>query len=254
MDEFLKQIIREAGSVAKQYFHDGVSHTTKEHLGDLLTEADVAVSDYLIAEIQKKYPEHKIFSEERQETINPEGTIEWVIDPIDGTRNFAMGIPLWGTLIAVLDGDETILAAVYNPNADELFFAKKGEGAFMNGEKMQVNGTKELDHCFSICVRGSHADAHGPRFKKALSEIVNNTAIWMHNFGTMVPVCNVAGGGIDFYISNCGKDYDYLAPVCICQEAGAVVTDSFGQPWSREKNDLVIANKHLHPKVLELFA
>lgn len=94
MDTFLKDIIKEAGQIAKGYFDKGVSHEEKSHVADLLTEADLAVSDFLVKKIHETYPDHHIKSEELGEEINPGAEYEWVIDPIDGTRNFAMGVPV----------------------------------------------------------------------------------------------------------------------------------------------------------------
>jgi myo-inositol-1(or 4)-monophosphatase len=252
MQDFLKQIIKEGGEMAMEYFKKGVSHSTKSHLGDLLTEADLAVNDFLLEKIREKYPDHKITSEER-DVVNPDASeYEWVIDPIDGTRNFAMGMPIWGTLIAIMKDGEPYLAAVYNPTVDELYFAEKGKGSYLNDKQIFVNKTDSLDHAMGFCIRDSRGREYDEKFVTALKNLIDGNA-WMHNFGTMVALCNLAQGGLDFFFTNSGQEYDYLAPVLICSEAGATVTDTDGNPWKRDRIDVVVANPNLYPKVMELF-
>ncbi len=253
MDTFLKKIIKEGGMIAKKFFDKGVTHTTKAHLGDLLTEADMEVSNYLVTQIHKAYPDHHIFSEEMDEEINPGAQYEWVIDPIDGTRNFAMGIPMWCVLVAVLKDGELHMSAVYNPTADELFFAEAGKGATMNEKEIHVNNTETTEHGFGICARSSTDFPFREEFVRAMNEIVDNTNTWVHSFGTMLGVCYVANGGIDFFFANTGYDFDNLAPALIAREAGALVTDCDGNEWKRDRHDIVIANPKLHPKLMEFF-
>lgn len=218
-----------------------------------MTAADIAVSDSLIAAIQKQFPTHHIHSEELKDDINPGAEYEWVIDPIDGTRNFAFGIPMWCQLVAVLKNGEPYLGAVYNPASDKLFFAEKGKGAFLNGNRISVNGVSALDHSFGVLVR--HYDStHMDRYNRFVCRVTNETTVWMHNYGTMLGGAFVAAGGIDFFAINCGFDHDNLPIALLCEEAGARVTDSDGNPWTRHRRDIVIANPALHPKLMEFFS
>jgi len=252
MDQFLKQTIKECGQIAKKYFAEGVQHKTKRHIADLVTVADVAVSDFFISQVQERYPDHGIHSEEREEEINPESTHMWYIDPIDGTRNFANAIPVWCVQIALYVQDELILAAVYDPLSDELFFAGKGKGATMNGLPIKVSSTSEVNHSYGSCVRGYATDT-SEQIIKANHYLVSETKCWLHNFGTMLLAQYVASGGADFYAGNAGFDHDYVAPALICREAGALVTDFEGNEWKRGRRDIIIANPELHKKLLPLF-
>ncbi|MBI2444054.1 MAG: inositol monophosphatase [Candidatus Magasanikbacteria bacterium] len=251
MEDFLKEIVLKAGELAKSYFLKGVQFTTKAHLGDLLTEADTAVNNYLVGAIQRRFPDHRIYSEELAADINPGGAYEWIIDPIDGTRNFAMGIGLWCVMVALYEGGQPRAAAIGNPLASELFFARAGGGATLNGLPIRVNATATLDHAYGFCVRGINT-THEERYRRFLDRIVNDTTVWMHNFGTMLGACYVASGGADFFAENCGFDHDHVAAALICAEAGARVTDSDGRPWQRGRRDIVIANPRLHPELLTL--
>lgn len=251
MHQYLKQIIVEAGNMAKDYFLKGVTFKTKTNLGDLVTVADVAVSEFLTKKILAKYPTHQIHSEEVKDDINPGAEFEWIMDPIDGTRNFAKGIPMWCVMVAVYQNQEPLFAAVYNPVSSELFFAKTGEGATLNGMPLKVNDVSSLDYGFGSFSRGLHT-THEANYRKMSDRLNNETTVWVHNFGTMLGACFVAAGGVDFFAINAGLDHDYAAPVLICKEAGALVTDSDGNPWQRGRRDIVIANPKLHPKILEL--
>ncbi|KKW42468.1 MAG: Inositol monophosphatase family protein [Candidatus Magasanikbacteria bacterium GW2011_GWA2_56_11] len=251
MQDFLHTTIRAAGAIARDYFVRGVTHSEKTSVADLLTEADVAVSDYLIAQIQANYPDHQIHSEERAADINPGARYEWVIDPIDGTRNFALGIPFWAPLVAVIKDGKPFLAAIFNPMSDQLFSAAQGGGAYLNGQRIQVNGVDTLEHGFGVIYRRS-GFPRVERYIRAMDELNRASTTWLHNYGSMVAAAHLASGGIDFYLSNSGFDHDLLAPALICSEAGAVVTDADGNPWTREHHDIVIANPRLHPKVLAL--
>ncbi|MFH1286772.1 MAG: inositol monophosphatase [Candidatus Magasanikbacteria bacterium] len=255
MNTFLKIIIKEAGDLAKEYFEKGVEHTTKSSPADFVTEADTAVSDFLIERIRSKYPDHNIKSEEQDESTNPGAEYEWVIDPIDGTRNFTMGVPVWCVIIAVLKDGVTQLGAVYNPNSDDLFFAEKEKGAFRNGKQIHVNNADRIDYAFANVARAYEGGVYGDyidRYRRVNVRLVLETKAWLHNYGCMLPACYLASGAVDFMLGNAGMDWDYLAPFLICEEAGAVITDSDGNPWKRGRQDMVIANKDLHPKVMGL--
>lgn len=253
MEDFLKQLITEAGNLAKDYFIKGVEFKTKAHLGDLVTVADVAVSDLIIKRIQEKFPDHCIYTEEAKEKINPGAQFEWVIDPIDGTRNFANGIPMWCVMIALYENGVAKAGAMYNPLSNELFFAASGGGATLNGMPIHVNSVDSFDHGFGFIVRGVTIDPiKEANYRRLISKITNETSCWMHNFGTILSACFVASGGADFYAVNCGMDYDYAAIDLIAREAGALVTNADGALWTRDRRDIVIANPKLHSKIIEL--
>ena len=251
MKSFLEEIIRAGGEKAEEYFKKGVSSRPKTNFADVVTEADEAVSHYLVDAISRKFPTHSIHSEELKDDVNPGGEFEWVIDPIDGTRNFALGIPMWCVMIAVLKDNQRYMAGVYNPLADEFFYAEKGKGAFLNGRRIKVNSTASLTHSMGIII----ADPEGveaEKFHAATSSVYRHTG-WVKNFGTMFACCHFAKGGLDFFYHNCGFDHDYLAPILISEEAGAIVTDCHGRPWQRGGKDLVMSNPKLHSELLKLF-
>ena len=144
----------------------------------------------------------------------------------------------------------TKYAATYWPVDDHLYTAEKGQGAFLNGEKIFVSNPSGLKNTAGHC--SSPRPANGPRIKNAWIKLFENETRH-RNYACMFNLILVSRGVHDYYVSNGGNDYDHLAPVLICEEAGAVVTNSFGEPWKRGMEDMVIAGPLLHPKILELF-
>ncbi|ETW99620.1 inositol monophosphatase family protein [Candidatus Entotheonella palauensis] len=256
MIDFLQSIIRQAGAMALTYYHQGVASSAKANRGDLVTEADVAVSAFLVEAIHRRYPDHHIASEELDEDINPGAPIKWIIDPIDGTRNFFNTIPVWCTLIGVLQDGQLYLGAIYDAIHDNLYFAERSCGAYKNGQRIYVNQTDTLDHAYGMFSRAGEQGVYGrfiPEYRAAFIRLVNDTTVWIHYSGSMLSLGDLASGTIDFCAFNHGLDHDLAGPLLICQEAGAVVTDHRGQPWQIGRQDVVIANPALHPKVLDLF-
>lgn len=257
MERFLQQLVKDAGEIAKGYFQEaGLKVRTKSHGNDYVTQADIETSRYIVETILDSYPDHAILSEELPDKINPGAQYEWVIDPIDGTSNFVAGIPFWCVSIAVVKDGEQYLGAIYNPISDDLFFAKQGEGAQLNGNPISVSNTEVLDSAMGVFVRANKSGIYGTftsKYESALISIVNSSGAWLKNFGTVFGHCFVASGGLDFAAGNAGQDWDYLASFLICQEAGAHITDSDGNPWQRGRQDYIIANPTLHKELFKHF-
>ena len=252
----MKTIIKEAGEVALGYFKK-VDLKTREKGDerDIVTEADESVSDFLVNAIGKQYPDHHICSEEMDDDINPGAEYEWVIDPIDGTWVFSKGLPTWGIMIAILKNGESYLSAVYFPVYNDLFFAEKNKGAFLNDKIIEVNNIDLLDRANGIFYRSNPGTVYGVLFEKYRSlgaKLVLNTDCHSMNVGSAASICYIANGTFGFAVSNAGLDWDLLPPFLICSEAGAVITDSDGNPWERGRQDYVLANPEIHPQIMKL--
>ncbi|TAN33568.1 inositol monophosphatase [Patescibacteria group bacterium] len=257
MLEFVKSTIKEAGYLAKGYYLKGVKSGVKSNPSDVITEADTEVEKFLIEKILEKYPDHGIISEERKEEINPGAEHTWVIDPIDGTRNFANHVAMWCVMVGLTKNGTPYLSAIYDAMNDELFWAQKGEGAYLNGERIKVGNYDKVEHCFLIFSQGAVGCGNGQkRFKDYVrfwNNINGDTGCWLHNMGTILTMCHLAAGRIDAVVTNAGFYHDFLAPYVIATEAGAKWTNSFGEEWKRGECDIIVANPVLHKKLLELF-
>ena len=263
MQEFLKQIIKEAGYIAKGFYERDVKDLdahTKGDPTDIVTIADKAVSEFLVAKIQEKFPEHGIISEELDYEINPGAEYTWVMDPIDGTRNFANHIGVWCTMIGITKNGEPQIGAIYDALNDELFFAEKGKGAQLNDHPINVSATDDIRH-FKICfgagqIRGNSVYDVPYKIMERLVGFYNNLmkddGHWISNYSTCLTLGHIAAGRIDAYVLCGGVYHDYLAGFVIASEAGAKFTDIDGNVWKRGRRDIVVANPKLHKKISDL--
>jgi len=256
MDQFLKQIIKEAGYLAKGFYKEGVEHEYKTSASDFVTKADREVELFIRAKIKEKYADHAIMGEEHALEGDENAEYKWVIDPIDGTRNFAKHIAVWCTLIGITKNGKPYMGACYDAINDELFFAEMGKGAYLNDKKISVSSITDIGHCYLIFSGGSRdycREKDYERYAQWQKNSAKGNGLWVHNFGTMLPACHLAAGRVDAFVNNTGKLHDNLAPYIIATEAGAKWTNSYGEEWNLEDRDMVVGNPTLHPKLLELF-
>jgi myo-inositol-1(or 4)-monophosphatase len=199
--------------------------------------------------IKAAYPDHGIVSEE-SEGYNLDAEYVWYIDPLDGTKNYASGTPLFGINIAVAQKGVLKHAAIYMPALNELCYAEDGKGAFINDVQIRCSEKKDWPGVYG-CGPMKFTD-NNMAFLKALSDLSGNTA-WVNGIGCAV-ACGMwtAAGRRDFYLGSSSNSWDYAAPALVCKEAGCIVTNIKGEEWKPGDRGLVAANKHLHPKLLEI--
>ena len=131
-----------------------------KELNYIVTDVDTYMESKIIEKIKEIFSEHSIYSEEKGEIIG-ESEYTWFIDPIDGTINFAAGIPLFSTSIALKKNDETIFGLVIDYNQNDVYFAFKGQGAFCNDKKLEVSNTDKLNNSIlSFCLTSHYSDEH----------------------------------------------------------------------------------------------
>ena len=155
MKEVLLWATEEAGKIIQFYFNGTFKIDNKGTVNNLVTEVDKMSEDKIIEIIRKHFPDHSIISEEVGELLKP-SDYQWIIDPIDGTVNFAHGIPMCCVSIALKYKDDLLLGAVYNPMMKELFFAEKDKGATLNGIPISVS--KKTDYVVAGTEAGSKLD------------------------------------------------------------------------------------------------
>lgn len=227
--EFIQQSLEEAAKIARKRF-GRVSGTTKE--GDksqVLTETDIEIGKYLIDRIQHSFPQYNIIDEEAG--IVDEGSeYTWVIDPIDGTSNFAEGVPTYGVMLGLLEGGQPIAGGIALPSFEEVCIAEKGKGAFCNGERMQVTGTKELDSVLVVYMIDAHReDPDSTRQECALlAEIVLRIRN-LRSSSSAFDFVMVAKGKYGAVLMRTSKIWDNVAPQILIEEAEGVYTDFFGK-------------------------
>jgi myo-inositol-1(or 4)-monophosphatase len=151
MKEVLIDALRQSGDVLLSYFNKPLVATQKESISSVVTAADLESERLLIELISNAFPGHNIIAEESG-FINRKSAYTWVVDPLDGTSNFAAGIPWFGVLISVFKNNETIMGGAYLPVTDTLYFTEKGNGVFRNDERLPLLSDKKIEEVlFAFC-------------------------------------------------------------------------------------------------------
>jgi myo-inositol-1(or 4)-monophosphatase len=239
---------------AGEILQSGVGTDLKiRHKGriDLVTKIDQLSEDFLVGEIKNHYPGHTIFTEE---TGHHQGHADhcWYIDPLDGTINYAHGIPIYCVSIAYAEKQRTQLAVVLDPTRPECFSAEQGKGAWLNGQPIQVSRITELVD--GILVTGF--PYHTESWRNNLDNFARffYEAQSVRRFGSAaLDLCYVAAGRVDGYWQIESHAWDIAAGALLVQEAGGLVTNLDGSPdFLQEPYCVVAANPHLHPKILDV--
>ena len=242
----------EAGAIElKRYFNNpDLKITNKEGINNWVTEADHAAEKAIFEVIQTQFPDHFILSEETGE-ISTSSDTKWIIDPIDGTINFACGIPICCVSIGVEKNGEMILGAVYNPFMNELFFAEKGKGATLNGNKISVSSKTDLLHsCLVTGFPYTYLDSeNGPL--QIFERLIRNGVPVRRLGSAAIDLCWVAAGRFDGFYEHKLNAWDSAAGYLIVEEAGGKVTDMKGNKYSPYQFQLVATNGLIHDELVE---
>lgn len=251
MDKLIQRAVVKAGkAVLKRFGKDKVSYMKSDYAWDCVTDADLMSEKIIISEIGKSHGEHGFLAEESGRSES-ESDYVWIIDPIDGTMNFATEVPLFGVMAALAHRNKVILSAIYLPVTKELFFAKEGKGAFLNGKKIHCSQNTELERTIGVGqlkTRGRPA-----KFMKILLDNIKSEHFMLSSFGAMsVNACYVACGRRDWSVSLEGAVHDFAPAYLLLKESGCRVTDLNGRPWKLGTGGFVAANPRLHKQLLKL--
>ncbi len=234
-----------------RFFNSDFKISNKEGVNNLVTEADHASEKAIIGVINSKFPDHQILAEETGE-IKQESTYKWIIDPIDGTVNFAHGIPLNCVSIAIEKEGEVILGAVYNPHLNELFFAEKGKGATLNDKPIRVS---EEDKTIKAClVTGfPYTYINMPNGPLEIFERFIRKGVPVRRLGSAaIDLCWVACGRFDGFYEHKLEPWDSAAGYLIVEEAGGKVTDLQGNKFSVYQHKLLATNGKIHDEMVKV--
>lgn len=237
------------GQVLKSYFQGEFKISTKSGINDLVTEADLASEKAIIQIIKENFPDHFILSEEAGE-ITTDSEYRWYIDPIDGTVNFANGIPICCVSIGVEKAGERVLGAVFNPVMNEFFFAEKGQGATLNDKKIQVSSKAEvISSCLVTGFPYKYLDTHdGPL---VVFERLIRKGIPVRRLGSAaLDLCWTAAGRFDGFYEHNLNAWDSAAGSLIVEEAGGRVTGFEGEPYSPDNRRVLATNGKIHDELI----
>lgn len=234
----------------------------REHLGkagridfkgavNIVTEMDKKAEDLILEMIKKDFPDHAILTEERAEIVTGSPK-RWIIDPLDGTTNYAHGFPFFCVSIGFEDSGDIKLGVVYNPMLDELFIAEKGKGAYLNGKRIHVSSTADLGR--SLLATG---------FPYDLRQSNENNLDHFANFAVRAQAIRRAGSAaLDLSYTACGRfdgfwemklhPWDVAAASLIVKEAGGVLTDFKGGPFTIHGRECLASNGLIHQSMLDV--
>ncbi len=234
----------------KRFFNGKFKISNKEGINNLVTEADHAADKAILKVIQSEFPSHGIVSEESVEKVS-DSEYKWIIDPIDGTVNFANGIPICCVSIGLEHNGKMLMGAVYNPIMNEFFFAERGKGAPLNDKKISVSDKKEvLTSCLVTGFPYTYLEQpNGPI--QVFARLIKK-GIPVRRLGSAATdLCWVAAGRFDGFYEHQLNAWDSAAGFLIVEEAGGKVTDLSGGPYSPYQPGIIATNGGIHDELVE---
>jgi myo-inositol-1(or 4)-monophosphatase len=236
---------REAGALLLGYLGSLPGVETKDQAGNLVTEADRASEALLVKRLGAALPGASILAEEGS-GIDRGGAVRWIVDPLDGTTNFAHAYPVFCVSIALEADGERVLGVVYDPVREEMFTAVRGEGAFMNGERLSVSGTERVDA--ALLVTGFPYDVRtNPRnnVTQFTRFLVTSRAV-RRDGSAALDLAYLAAGRFDGFWEEGLAPWDVAAGALLVEEAGGRVSGYRGDPMRLDGGNIVAANPALH--------
>ncbi len=251
--EKVEKIIRSAGSLLREMYF---STWEVYHKGtiDLVTTADIKSEELIKKSLKEITPDIPIIGEESfSEKEKLEGVYFWIVDPLDGTTNFAHRLPWFAISVALLKEKEPILGIIYNPIVEEFFYAIKGEGAYLNEKPIKVSQKDKLIDSllctgFPVSKILDSPDLFIPLFKEFMTKSQG-----VRRFGSAaLDLAYVACGRYEGFWESYLKPWDTSAGILLVREAGGEVTDYFGNPYHPFLNTIVASNGKIHSQMIEL--
>jgi len=250
--DFAVATVREAGAVLRDYYRSGVTVKYKGEI-DLITEADHASEALILKRIRAAYPDCAILSEESGASANTSPQV-WIADPLDGTTNFAHGLPIFSVTLALMVKDVIEVGATYDPIYDELYTAQRGQGAYLNGERLHVSVAPTLDQ--ALLVTGFPYDRRtNPNNNIRQFADFSLRAQGVLRLGSAaLDLGAVAAGRLDGYWEFKINPWDIAAGVLMVTEAGGQVTMPDGSPLDLFARQIVASNGLIHAEAIEVLA
>ena len=236
----IEKIVKKIGLELKQVDINKLELEEKDGVGNIVTNYDKYVQKYLKEKLLKLFPEAGFIGEENDEKIDDFKEYVFIVDPIDGTMNFARNLSSSMISVALLKNKENYISVCYNPYLDEMYTAKKNEGAYLNGKKIHVSN-KTLKNGLFLCGSAPYYEELRKKsleIQKKLFEVSSD----FRRFGSaVVELCNIASGKAEVYFELKLQPWDFAAGMLIVEEAGGQVTDIDGNKLNPFKSSSLLA-------------
>lgn len=258
--DFIGEVLKEASVIARKNFGKVKGRTKPDDNNQVLTDTDIEIGNFIIAQISREFPKQNIIDEEAG-VIDKGSEFTWVVDPIDGTSNFAVGVETYGTMIGLLKNRTPIAGGLSLPSFYQIITAEKGKGAFLNGKKISVTSEKDLSK--TLVAFGIDSRKEDPEKTRKEMRIASEIVLSSRNLrssNSVFDVVMLAKGAYSCYISQSGRIWDHVAPLIVIEEAGGIYTDYYGKKMDFSKPLTKIQNRYsvcastpiLHKKLQEI--
>jgi myo-inositol-1(or 4)-monophosphatase len=252
---FAIQTAREAGGILADRLGRSLQVSNKGDI-DLVTEADLASEKFIIERIKSHYPRHAILAEESGDTNGVEivaGTTDWkwIVDPLDGTTNYAHGYPCFCVSIGVERAGQIELGVVYDPTREEIFAAERGQGATLNDRPIRVSTVDDLTSAM-LCTGFPYNVRERPDFAREFANFTMKAQAVRRNGSASLDLAYVACGRFDGFWEDGLKAWDIAAGVLLIEEAGGRVTDFSGAPLDIYTPRVLASNGLVHHPMMRV--
>ncbi len=250
--EKLKSIAKEAGKIITDGF-DSKKSVKHKGLVDLVTEYDVATENFIKKRLTQEFKEYEIVAEESFVSRGKNDKVIY-LDPIDGTTNFVHSLPHVAISIAVWENDKPICSVVYNPVLNEMFWAVKNSGAFLNGKKLEVSKEKDLQRSLIATGFPYSKVKKGVEYHWVLDSLSNLLPLVqdIRRLGAAsLDICYCAKGVFEGYYEIDLKPWDVAAGILILQESGGKISDIYGDDYSFDTKCIVCSNGNIHKQLID---
>ena len=239
---------RAGAKIILENFEKSKDFQVKGNSKGLVTETDLA-AEKAILEILSAESKYEILSEESGTSHKGSGP-KWVVDPLDGTNNFARSLPLFAVSVGLMEGNESLVGVIIDVVNNKEYSAVKGGGAFCNGERIIL---PKFDNEYIPMLFLNHGYAQIDRTKfKELSGRLASDYNTLKLGTTALELCYIASGSVDGFVCSGDELWDFAAGIVITQEAGCVFTDWQGNPWDGENTHLLISRPEIHKDLVEI--
>jgi myo-inositol-1(or 4)-monophosphatase len=255
MLNFAIQTAREAGQVLADKFGRALQVSNKGDI-DLVTEADLAAERLIVERIRSYHPRHAILTEESgdvKEAGGSDAEYKWIIDPLDGTTNYAHGYPVFCVSVALEHLGQVVVGVVYDPTRDELFAAERGGGATLNGRRMRVSETDELNRAL-ICTGFPYDVRERGDFARHFRQFIMRAQSVRRDGAAALDLSYVAAGRFEGFYEEGLRPWDVAAGVLLVEEAGGRVTHYDGSPFNIYATHIAASNGLVHDEMLRVLA
>lgn len=251
---FAQTIAQEGAALVRERYEGEMAVSVKSSEIDLVTDVDQAAEALLLARIRARYPDHLIFAEEtaQDRAVLTSDRPLWLVDPIDGTVNYAHGVPVFATSVALVINGRPVVGVTVDPLRGETFWAERGGGAWVNGRRLHVSATERLSEALLGTgfpyTRAIDPDNNLPAF----NALMPRTRGVRRAGSACLDLAWTAAGRFDGYWEMALQPYDFGAGWLLVEEAGGRVTDFGGRPWTitQDPTRIVATNGRLHDELV----